>query len=255
MDLQTWQRFVNEFFTVDAVLTISLPSETDQDRSFSISFPLIPRLFHTWSESGLTSLTFLVERIKETFLPNNLLLLDSNKMRLLSTLQNGQQLVEHSGTLRILFCSSSKIQFMELTLTAFEQFVNSKSENLFTLPLQAGFDQAVHNFLEMLVLVQASFGNIGGTGNVMSSSSSSLPGMATLTLDNSGFQHQQDVQYQMNQMNTRPTHLPTLLPKPPTPVEPHKPIQPTAPRQQQQPPPPQLKFESYTPPAPAHNDA
>jgi hypothetical protein len=201
----------------------------------------------------MTSLTFLVERIKETFLPNNLLLLDSNKMRIMSTLQGGQQLVEHSGTLRILFSSTSKIQFMELGLTAFEHFVNSKCENLFTLPLQAGFDQTVHNFLEMLVLVQASFGNMGNLAGVSGmSSTSSLPGLANLTLD-TGYHQQQDPSMSVSPSPINPTilksnHLPTLLPRPP--AEAPKPTvpQPVLPKISSPLPPLALKFEMYTPP-------
>lgn len=162
-----WIKFAGEFFTADACLSISLPDEVagangqatgQPERVYQISRALIPRFFHTWAESGgLTSLLFAVERIKETFLPNNLLLFDSHRIRMLSGLQTGQQMVEHTGSMRILFYSTSKIQFMELCLTGHEHFLNSKSDNLFTLPLQGGFDPAVHHFLEMLLLMQTSF--------------------------------------------------------------------------------------------------
>jgi hypothetical protein len=170
---------------------------------YSISRPLIPRFFHTWAEGGLTGLHLVVERIKETFLPNNLLLLDSPKTRMVSSLHHGQQLVEHYGSLRMLFGgASSKIQFLELSLGGFEHFVNSKNENLFTLPLQAGFDASVHHFLSMLVLVQASFQSYEALAH-MPSLELEAPAVALQPLP-------------LQQSKPR-THLPTLLPKPATP--------------------------------------
>jgi hypothetical protein len=97
-----------------------------------------------------------VERIKEMMLPNGHLLLDSNQCQLLSHLDNGLQVVEHSGPARILFGANSKILYLDLNLLAFEHYISSKSQCLFTLPLKCGFDQTVHQFFDLQTMVQVS---------------------------------------------------------------------------------------------------
>ena len=147
---------MEEFFTPDSALTISIPNDRP-DLVYSIPRPLIPRFFHTWSLAGLCSLHMGVERIEEGFLPTQHILFESPRARLLSGLEGGQQLVEHVGSLQVLFTPTSKVLVMELRLDQFEHYVSSKTENLFTIPLKGGFDPAVHHFLEMQTLLQASF--------------------------------------------------------------------------------------------------
>lgn len=208
-----WQRFTQEFFSPDAYLALTLPPSAEDElpqQPYSISRALIPRFFHTWSESGLSGLHLVVERIKETFLPNSLLLLDSARIKLVSSLHDNQQLVEHSGALRLLFTQSAKIQFMELNLRSFDQFLNSRCENLFTLPLQAGFDAGIHNFLSMLVLVQTSFMNFDAQPALMPMA---VP-LPILTAS-----HMPSLDADPMPAKGKP-HLPTLLPKPSPPSSP-----------------------------------
>lgn len=144
-----------DFFATESVLKLSFARENvESEKSFSLPRALIPRFFLTWAESGLTELTFTVGKIRETFLPNNLLLLDSHRTRIESKLAGGQQLVEHSGTLRIIFDKMSRIQFMEITFVRYQFFTNINCEVMFPLPLQDGFDSSVIMFLELAGLVQ-----------------------------------------------------------------------------------------------------
>lgn len=207
-----WQRFSSEFFSHDAYLVLTLPSALQDDsslppQSYTISRALIPRFFYSWAESGLSGLYLVVERIKETFLPNSLLLLDSSRIKLVSNLHDGQQMVEHKGSIRLLFNQSAKIQFMELSLSSFEQFLNSRCENLFSLPLQAGFDAGVHSFLSMLVLVQTSFQNLEALSMPMAVPLPILTATHMPLLD------------EPIKAAVKP-HLPILLPKPSAPASP-----------------------------------
>lgn len=168
LDVGMWQRLVGEFFAPDAFLALALPGADEPVHV--VGRALIPRFFLAWAEGGLSSLSLLVDRLRETFLPLGMLLLDSDRVRLLSTLDHGQQLVEHSGAVRILFAPTAKVQLLELRLAGFEHFVNSKTDNLFTLPIRGGFSPAVHQFLGMQQAVQAAFARLEGPG-------SPLPGM------------------------------------------------------------------------------
>jgi hypothetical protein len=91
-DLSYWLAFVDRFFSPKGVLRHSLwMIDENSNKQYEITFPGLARYFHTHFESGVKNMQMLVEKGRESELPNNGHYIESSKSSFVYWFDNGTQ--------------------------------------------------------------------------------------------------------------------------------------------------------------------
>ena len=91
-DLNYWLNFVDRFFSSKGVLRHSVWFVNENEaKQFEITFPALPRYFHTHFESGIKNMQMIMEKGFEKELPNNGHYIESQKSSFVYWFDNGSQ--------------------------------------------------------------------------------------------------------------------------------------------------------------------
>jgi len=92
-DLEYWSKFVNQFFSPKGVLrhTVWVADDAPSNKQYEITFPALPRYYHTHFESGIKTMQMTVERGTEKELPNNGHYIESPKASFVYWFDTGAQ--------------------------------------------------------------------------------------------------------------------------------------------------------------------
>lgn len=125
-DLTYWLNFVDRFFSPKGVLRHSVfILDENNNKQYEITYPALPRYFHTHFESGIKNIQMIMERGSERELPNNGHYIESQKSSFVYWFDNGSQLVA-SGTLKAHFDADQKIELLEFVTSSHEEYVPRK---------------------------------------------------------------------------------------------------------------------------------
>ena len=91
-DLNYWLTFVDRFFSPKGVLRHSVwIVDENSNKQYEITFPALPRYFHTHFESGIKNMQMIMEKGSEKELPNNGHYIESPKSSFVYWFDNGSQ--------------------------------------------------------------------------------------------------------------------------------------------------------------------
>ncbi|KAG9290369.1 hypothetical protein G9A89_007100 [Geosiphon pyriformis] len=121
-DIQYWKVFAQFFFAEDVWMSCSLWNNRLGDQKlFELKYPVIPRFYQTFFESGVTSIQLILGSPKEQTI-NNGCRLDCPKASMVYHYENGSQVV-HSGHLIVMFNQTSKINSFEFKTKIFREYI------------------------------------------------------------------------------------------------------------------------------------
>lgn len=118
-DLTYWLNFVDRFFSPKGVLRHSVfILDENNNKQYEITYPALPRYFHTHFESGIKNIQMIMERGSERELPNNGHYIESQKSSFVYWFDNGSQvsLEERERTLNSLICLVGRLRDTESAL-------------------------------------------------------------------------------------------------------------------------------------------
>ncbi|RKF84007.1 Transcriptional activator ptaB [Golovinomyces cichoracearum] len=122
-DLNYWSTFVEHFFSPRGVLRHSVwVMDEKSNKQYEITFPALPRYFHTHFESGIKGIQMILEKGTEKELPNNNHYIESQKSSFVYWFEGGAQLVA-SGTIKAHFDAQQKIELLEFVTTSHEEYL------------------------------------------------------------------------------------------------------------------------------------
>ena len=102
--LNYWLSFVDRFFSSDGVLRHTLFDMHDMHegttKQYEITFPALPRYFHTHFESGIKNMQMTMEKGSERELPNNGHYIESSKSSFVYWFDNGSQVSRYAKLLQ-----------------------------------------------------------------------------------------------------------------------------------------------------------
>lgn len=92
-DLEYWARFVHQFFSPTGVLrhTVWVEDDAPSNKQYEITFPALPRYYHTHFESGIRSMQMIMEKAREMEWPNNGHYVESPKTSFVQWFDTGAQ--------------------------------------------------------------------------------------------------------------------------------------------------------------------
>lgn len=126
-DLNYWLSFVDRFFSTRGVLRHSVwYSDENSHKQFEVSYPALPRYFHTHFESGVQNMQLITGSPTEKSLPNNGNYIASPKSNFIYWFDNGSQLVA-TGDLRAHFDAEEKIELLEFITNDHQEYLPRKT--------------------------------------------------------------------------------------------------------------------------------
>lgn len=137
-DLNYWATFVEHFFSPKGVLRHSVwVMDEKSNKQYEITFPALPRYFHTHFESGIKGIQMILEKGSERELPNNNHYIESQKSSFVYWFESGAQVfnlydtkiptnkqkVVASGTIKAHFDAQQKIELLEFNTSSHEEYL------------------------------------------------------------------------------------------------------------------------------------
>ena len=123
-----WQEFVNRFFSQKGVFRfqVHIVDGEETDKQYEIAFPALARYFHTYFESGVKSMQFVVDKgTTERPLPDNSHWIENHKSSFVYWFDSGLHLIA-TGALKAQFDSEQKIELFEFSTTEHEEYISYK---------------------------------------------------------------------------------------------------------------------------------
>ncbi|CAG8434129.1 4737_t:CDS:2 [Ambispora gerdemannii] len=122
-DIHYWKVFAQFFFAEDVYMKYTLCNERTDNigKTYELKYPVIPRYYQTFFESGVTSIQLILGSPKEQDMGNGCQL-DCPKASMVYYYENGSQVV-HSGHLIVMFNQTSKINSFEFRTRNFTEYI------------------------------------------------------------------------------------------------------------------------------------
>ncbi|KAE9572255.1 hypothetical protein CGMCC3_g11602 [Colletotrichum fructicola] len=129
-DLTYWNMFVNQFFSTKGVFRHSVhitDIEDQADKQYEITYPALPRYFHTHFDSGVKNMQLIMEKgTTDRPLPGDGHWIENTKSSLVYWFDNGSHLVAN-GTVRAHFDAEQKIELFEFLTSSHEEYISRKA--------------------------------------------------------------------------------------------------------------------------------
>ncbi|KAI8252524.1 hypothetical protein K4K56_008968 [Colletotrichum sp. SAR 10_98] len=129
-DLTYWNMFVNQFFSIKGVFRHSVhitDIEDQADKQYEITYPALPRYFHTHFDSGVKNMQLIMEKgTTDRPLPGDGHWIENTKSSLVYWFDNGSHLVAN-GTVRAHFDAEQKIELFEFLTSSHEEYISRKA--------------------------------------------------------------------------------------------------------------------------------
>ncbi|GKT57509.1 topoisomerase II-associated protein PAT1 [Colletotrichum tofieldiae] len=129
-DLSYWNSFVNQFFSTKGVFrhSVHITDVEDQaDKQYEITYPALPRYFHTHFDSGVKNMQLIMEKgTTDRPLPGDGHWIENTKSSLVYWFESGSHLVA-TGTVRAHFDAEQKIELFEFLTSNHEEYISRKA--------------------------------------------------------------------------------------------------------------------------------
>ncbi|RPB28013.1 hypothetical protein L211DRAFT_479405 [Terfezia boudieri ATCC MYA-4762] len=122
-----WRRFVLEFFSPNGLMRLALwHNQTREGKQFEIGNAILPRFFWELIESGVHSVQFQLEGLKEKDLPGGQgMVVECHRAGLLYRYKDA--VCFHHGSLKATLNAALQIDMLEFTVTEHQEFVSRSS--------------------------------------------------------------------------------------------------------------------------------
>ncbi|OLN86198.1 Transcriptional activator ptaB [Colletotrichum chlorophyti] len=129
-DLSYWNNFVTQFFSPKGVFrhSVHITDVEDQaDKQYEITYPALPRYFHTHFDSGVKNMQLIMEKgTTDKPMPIDGHWVENTKSSLVYWFESGSHLVA-TGTVRAHFDAEQKIELFEFITTHHEEYISRKA--------------------------------------------------------------------------------------------------------------------------------
>lgn len=122
-DLTYWNNFVQQFFSPKGVFRHSVHILDEADKQYEITYPALPRYFHTHFDSGIKNMQLIMEKgSTDRPLPGDGHWIENTSSSLVYWFESGSHLVA-TGTVRAHFDSEQKIELFEFVTSGHEEYI------------------------------------------------------------------------------------------------------------------------------------
>ncbi|KAG0259758.1 hypothetical protein BGZ95_004592, partial [Linnemannia exigua] len=120
--IQSWQTFVNKFYSSEGRQKYTLVNPANNDsKTFEIPVSSLPKLYHTNYQSGVREMKLTLDGTigQQSKAP---LIVECDKVSLLSDYTSGTKVVS-VGSVRVMFSTDYKIDLLEITISDFTELI------------------------------------------------------------------------------------------------------------------------------------